>query len=179
MTIGSILLGLALLGLVGLFIVRPLFKPDPRRKGKPQLTERQALRLQKEAILTEIKSLDFDFNTGKFPESEYEQRRSQLMAEATDILKELDALDMPTAPTELDVEPQEIAPERDIETDIEKAVAGLRKKPVGETLLVAEATPVGEKNGTTNFCPQCGRPTDPGDKFCANCGHKLLIPQHA
>ena len=24
-----------------------------------------------------------------------------------------------------------------------------------------------------NFCPECGAPCNPGDKFCSECGHKL------
>lgn len=177
MTFGSILLGLALLGLVGLFIARPLFKPDPRRK--PRLTERQALLAQKEAVLTEIKNLDFDHDTGKLPDDEYEQARSQLVSEATAILKELDALGEATSAAEPVLEPQAVAPERDVDEDIEKAIASLRAKPVEVAAVSAETRPVGGTNGKTNFCPQCGQPTDHDDKFCANCGHKLLKPQHA
>lgn len=177
MTFGSILLGLALLGLVGLFIARPLIKPDPRRK--PRMTERQALQTQKEAVLTEIKSLDFDHDTGKLPDDEYHERRSQLMAEATAVLKKLDALEETAPPVERVLEPQTARPTGDVEDDIEKAVASLRAKPVEASPLKAETKPVGGSNGKTNFCPQCGQPTDHGDKFCANCGHKLLKPQHA
>jgi hypothetical protein len=177
MTFGSILLGLALLGLVGLFIARPLIKPDPRHK--PRLTEHQALQVQKEAVLTEIKSLDFDHDTGKLPDDEYHERRSELMAEATAILKRLDAFEETAPPAERVLEPQAIAPSGDVEDDIEKAVAGLRAKPVKASPVKAETKQVSGSNGRTNFCPQCGRPTDHGDKFCANCGHKLLKPQHA
>lgn len=177
MTIGSLLLGLALLGLVGLFIARPLFKPNPRRK--PRLTERQALQEQKEAVLIEIKSLDFDHDTGKLPDAEYEGRRSQLMAEATAILKKLDALGEAASPAEPVLDPQAVVPRRDVEEDIEKAIASLRVKPVEVAAVTAEDRPVSGMNGKTNFCPQCGQPTDRGDKFCTNCGHKLLKPQHA
>lgn len=176
MTFGSILLGLALLGLVGLIIARPLIKPAPRRK--PRLTERQALQMQKEAVLTEIKSLDFDHDTGKLPDDEYHERRSQLMAEATAVLKKLDVLEETAQPAERVLETQETGPKGDVEDDIEKAVARLRAKPVEASSLRAETKTVGGSNGKTNFCPQCGQPTDHGDKFCANCGHKLLKPQH-
>lgn len=177
MTIGSILLGLALLGLVGLFIARPLFRPDPRRK--PRLTELQALQVQKEAVLAEIISLDFDHDTGKLPDAEYEGKRSQLMAEATAILKQLDALGGETSLDERVIEPQAVVPKRDVGEDIEKAIAGLRAKPVEVAPVAAEKRPVDGTNGKTNFCPQCGQPTDRADKFCTSCGHKLLKPQHA
>ena len=181
MTVGSILIGLALLLLVGLFISRPLFKPERRRTTKP--TTRQALMAQKGAILTEIRALDIDFNSGKLPEVDYQQKREELMAEAKAILKQLDALDEAVPAIESVQEPQIAGLDQDSETaaaaSIESAVASLRAKPVQSTQKTAEAKTAGSTNGKTNFCPQCGQPTDAGDKFCASCGHKLLLPQHA
>ena len=73
MTIGSIFLGLALLGLVGLYIARPLIKPESR--SMPKLTTYQALTAQKEAILAQIRSLDFDYDTGKLTDADYHRQR--------------------------------------------------------------------------------------------------------
>ena len=91
MTIGSIFLGLALLILVGLFITRALIKRQPRRRSNTSALK--ALQAQKEAVLTQILNLDFDYDTGKVPESEYRKLREDYMGEATTILNQLDALE--------------------------------------------------------------------------------------
>ncbi|MFO7680599.1 MAG: zinc ribbon domain-containing protein, partial [Chloroflexota bacterium] len=41
--------------------------------------------------------------------------------------------------------------------------------------LPVKATAV-PANGQTHFCPECGVKVGAGDKFCAACGHKLVIP---
>ena len=179
MTIGSILLGIALLVLVGLFITRPLIVPDAFRRRR--MTERQKLVAQKEAILTLIRNLDFDYDTGKIPESNYKQQREDLINQAAEILQQIDELDQ-TPDTWADVAEMESAePQRrplsDIEMDIEAAIEGRRSGP----LKVAEK-PAGQPektNGSFRFCPDCGLPVDPEDKFCSSCGHKLLLPQGA
>ena len=91
MTIGSILLGLALLVMVGLFVTRPLFVRDPHRRRR--MSERQALEAQKEAVLVEIRNLDFDYETGKVPEADYREQREAYIGEATELLMRIDQLD--------------------------------------------------------------------------------------
>jgi hypothetical protein len=175
MTVGSILLGLALLGLVGLFITRPLFNRDRQSYRKP--TTRQALQFQKEAVLTEIASLDFDYETGNLPEEEYQQQRQNLMADATVILKQLDALDESAPVSEPVQAPQADGAKPVVDDEIEAAITRLRAKPAQAAPAPAAGTQAKAANGQSVFCPQCGQATDPDDKFCANCGHKLLIAQ--
>jgi hypothetical protein len=91
MTIGSILLGVALLIVVGLFVTRPIFAHDPQRRRR--MSERKSLALQKEAILTEIRDLDFDYETGKVGDEEFRQQREAYVAEAAGLLKRIDVLD--------------------------------------------------------------------------------------
>jgi hypothetical protein len=175
MTIGSILLGLALFVLAGLFIARPLFNSDRRSNRKP--TTRQSLQLQKEAVLTEIANLDFDYETGNLPEEEYQQQRQNLMADATAILKQLDVLDEGAPVSEPVLAPQSTGPEPVVDDEIEAAIARRRTKPVQAAQAPADGSEAKTANGQSAICPQCGQATDPDDKFCANCGHELLIAQ--
>jgi len=179
MTIGSILLGIALLVLVGLFITRPLIVPDPFRRRR--MTERQKLVAQKEAILTLIRNLDFDFDTGKIPETNYKQQREELINQAADILQQIDELDQKpdtwAEVVELETAERQTKPLSDIEMDIEAAIEGRRsgsmkviEKPAGQPV---------KTNGSVRFCPECGLPVNSEDKFCSSCGHKILIPQSA
>ena len=175
-SIGSILLGLALLGLVGLYVARPLLKTGPRSKQK--LTTYQALTAQKEAILTQIRSLDFDNATGKLTDADYQKTREEFMVSAEAIFRQLDELEENDGTAEL-VDGERITSSRsDLEIDIETAVARRRTQSTVQA-LESSVTQSGSDNGKTRYCPECGRPTDPDDKFCANCGQKLLNPQHA
>ena len=167
MTPGAILFGIALLVLVALFIAQPLFlttgAPQPRRRMLPD--KRQELMVHKEALLEEIRTLDFDFETGKIPAEAHAAQRTELVAEAAEMLKQLDALPRETAP----VANTTLA---EIEAAIAQRRAAAPAKPANGA---AEATAVpATAPAPSKFCSQCGQPIKPTDKFCAACGHKLL-----
>lgn len=183
MTIGSVLLGLALLGLVALYVTRPLYAADRHRRRR--LSERKSLTVQKGAILTEIQALDFDYETGKVAEDEYRQQRETYLEEATDLLMRIDALDEKNL--EGDAAP---APDSRAGTEfdeIEAAIARRRAKAVPaattstqKAVAPAHAKPaVASRPARGGFCPQCGEAADAGDRFCAYCGHRLAEAQHA
>ena len=148
MAIGSILLGLSLLIIVGLFLAWPLLsaKPLPRSSSD----KRRQLEQEKESYLNEIHALDFDHETGKIPTDVYEQQRAQLLNGAAAVLKALD--EMPAA-------------DGDVYSQIEAAVAERRHQHAMSS------------NGQAGYCTQCGQPLDLGDKFCARCGQPLHIAQ--
>jgi len=148
MAIGSILLGLALLIVAGLFLARPLITAQPQSKA--YFARRQQLEEDKEAYLNQIRALDFDHETGKVPTEVYEQQRAQLLSEAAAILKALDELP---------------AANGDVNSQIEAAVAERRHQHAIS------------KNGQTGYCTQCGQPLDADDKFCSRCGQPLQVAQ--
>jgi hypothetical protein len=149
MTIGSIMLGIALLIVVVLFIARPLLAAEPATSSNTN--GRRQLEQQKESLLAEIRSLDFDHETGKIPEDVYEFQRAQLVSETALILKRLD---------ELSVDSDEA-----MRKDIEAAVAQRRRQTVQAS------------NGQGGYCHNCGSHLDLGDKFCANCGQAVRAVQ--
>ncbi len=147
-TIGAILFSLTILILVALFLVRPFFRPP-----LPEVTsDRQQLLDQKEGLLVAIHALDFDHDTGKLPDEEYEQQRSALMSQAAVTLKALDEL--PAQPVDSDVYAQ-----------IEAALSKVKQQHAAAA------------NGAAHFCTNCGRPLDAGDKFCAHCGQPAYAAQ--
>ena len=59
----------------------------------PDSDEYKHLLVRKEEALISIKELEFDFNTEKISESDYQELRKKLEAEATELIKKLDQLE--------------------------------------------------------------------------------------
>ena len=152
MTVGSMLLGLSLLVLAALFVARPVLMVTPR---PAQPNKRQLLEAHKENLLEQIRSLDFDLETGKIAAETYQEQRDGLMNEAAVTLQELDGL-VSEVPADLDAQ-------------IEATIARLRRPTLATTLPTAPTIPA----GVERFCSRCGKPRDRQDKFCAYCGHKF------
>jgi NADH pyrophosphatase NudC (nudix superfamily) len=182
MTTGSILLGLALVVIVGLYVARPLLAP--KVDSRPKKSIYNDLLANKEFYLIQIKSLELDYSTGKIPEEEYQQQRAALVAEAAATLKRIDEIE--AAATQTDPQPEAnlapISPEMDVDADIEAAVSRLRHShhapaPPGLERGLAAPVALSAERSEPKFCPQCGQATDLGDKFCVNCGTKIKYPQ--
>jgi len=59
----------------------------------PESDEYKHLLVRKEETLISIKELEFDFNTEKISESDYQELRKKLEAEATELIGRLDQLE--------------------------------------------------------------------------------------
>ena len=59
----------------------------------PDIDEYKHLLVRKEETLISIKELEFDFNTEKISELDYQELRKKLEAEATELIKKLDQLE--------------------------------------------------------------------------------------
>ncbi|NLF64293.1 MAG: zinc ribbon domain-containing protein [Chloroflexi bacterium] len=180
--IGSLLLALALLVVVGLVVVRP-FLFAPPSSAQLARSKRDRLEAEKEQILAQIRALDFDYETGKMPDAEYGQTRERLLVEAAALLQQIDSLepvsDARTEDAGLDEIEAAIAERRKqrAAADIEAAIARRRaqSQPVAsrQRAAVVAGNGHGGEAGGPAFCPQCGQPHDEGDRFCAYCGAKL------
>ncbi|NHZ72666.1 MAG: zinc-ribbon domain-containing protein [Aquificales bacterium] len=162
MSIGSILLGLSLLILVGLILAQP-FLAQKEREPRPR-SRKQQLLMQKEALLEEIRALDFEYETSKLPEDTYQAQRDELMVVTTETLKALD---------ELGTEAPADAAAAQIEAAINRVRAQRQSSGQMDAAVSATAVP---SNGQAQFCSECGTKVDAGDKFCAACGNKIAIP---
>lgn len=67
----------------------------PTNSGKlpGPLADVAALQAEREAILTAVRDLDFDYQTGKFSEEDYLAQRESLMGHGVEILKQIDAIE--------------------------------------------------------------------------------------
>ena len=155
MTIGSVLLGLALLLLVVMYIARPLLSTETRRRlrMRSRPNNRQSLLAQKEALLAQIHELDFDFETGKLHEADYGQQRAALMFQATAVLKQIDEFDGEIEAGAAAVREEADASRKgDRDSEIEAAVARLRESTPAAAPEIAEKEPAQAGNGLANCC---------------------------
>jgi hypothetical protein len=173
----AILGGLIMLAAIVVYVSRPL-----RRRTVDASGDTMTLETQREALYTQIKELDLDHATGKVNDDDYARLRADLVAQAAAVLKQLDGIALPAAashtPVTDDVEaliaarrktrsasaaPLAAAPPaagaKSADADVEAAIAARRK--------TAAATSAAAK------CPQCGKPINADDAFCAKCGAAL------
>ncbi len=98
MDLGSVLLGLALLLVVAFVAVRPLL--EQHGLNDEPATRAEQLINGRERVLVQLRDLDFDQATGKINADDYAAQRAILVAEGVAILKQLDALGVPSDDTE-------------------------------------------------------------------------------
>jgi hypothetical protein len=171
MTIIAILLIALLIVGTFAFVLRPLIAHDSPWFGRDKGPQASAGELiaRRDALYAALKDAEFDRETGKLTEEDYQTVRTRTMAEAAGVLRQLDHL-TPEAEAALDAE-------------IEAAVARLREgtaQPVAPGLAAAVeaeiATLAKRAAAPARFklaCPDCGQPYQPGDAFCAACGASL------
>jgi hypothetical protein len=154
MDIGSILIGLALVLVVGAYIGMPILT----KSGKAvtfedrQLSELQA---QRDRILNRVQELDMDYTMGKILEGDYKTERKGLMHKGAEVLKVIDTL-VGTSPSQV--------VHKVPDDEIEAAVARLRGKSSALT---------------AGYCPSCGAEVQHDDAFCTRCGTSLQITEDA
>jgi hypothetical protein len=165
----AILIGLIVLAAVAFYVSRPLLKP---RGAASLAADTLSLEAQRESLYTQIKELDLDHATGKVNEEDYARLRAELVAQAAAVLKQIDGVAQaqpafkPAAPND-DVEAliaarrktRSIPAAKAADADVEAAIAARRKAAASST---SDLT-----------CPQCGKPINADDAFCAKCGAAL------
>jgi hypothetical protein len=181
MDIGSILLILALLVLVGLFISRPFFEkenPSHEQTSREEDHERSFLLAERDRLLNALQELDFDYDLHKIPEEEYAPQRALLLQRGADVLRRLDAQEAQAgAGSAEDRIEAAIAARRAVAASASVAPNG-RKQAVVVTapddaleVMLADRRRVRQEKAA-GFCSQCGGPVQKSDKFCPKCGAK-------
>ncbi len=160
MELGAIFVGLAMLVATIPFVVGPF------QKKKQYSNHESTVRLnpgeQRQAVLSALRDLDFDFRTGKVSDEDYTALRTQLVSEAALYIQS----------------------EKSIEDDQLEAMIKARKASQSK---IQECSHCGQKNeagsrfcsqcGTAvgNDCPSCGKAVQAGDLFCTVCGTKTEL----
>ena len=158
MDLGFIFTALALFILVAAFVARPLIE---KMSGvETEKTHADDLFAQREAILIELRDVDFDHDTGKMNDDDHKEQRARLTAKGVEVLRALDAL-----------KSQEVAPLLNtVEDEIENLIAIKRGKKIAKPLPSNGKNPKGtppihssapnaarQPMPTTNSAPSAGR----------------------
>jgi rubrerythrin len=172
MDIGSILVILALLLLVAAFVSRPLLERSSVAVSQEE-QEHSTLLAERDRLISALQELDFDHELGKIPEDIYSLQRTNLVQRGADVLRQLDT------------QMEHTTSERDLDVELEKAIAARRAESTQtaaaptedhqddeiETLIAMRRRSRQEKAG--GFCPHCGGPVQKSDRFCPKCGGTL------
>ena len=173
------MLGLALVVIVLLYLARP-FAMSEDEEVRVNREEIDGLLLRKADLLRSIRELDDDYDAAKVAPELYAATRPQLMKQAALVMKQLDDHGYVEAgqPVAADIDAQiEAAVRRartpeQLDEQLEAVIRQARGKATASVATTATtATAAPSTNGTAQFCPQCGRRVEKGDRFCPKCGH--------
>ncbi|HNT53959.1 MAG TPA: zinc ribbon domain-containing protein [Anaerolineaceae bacterium] len=157
MDVGSFFLIIAITLLAGIWIIRPFFQSQASKAlveetaCPPEIRRRNLVGVQ-ERILAAIQELDADSDLGKIARDEYVAQRSRLVLSGAVVLEQLEAI--PDTPE------QTGASLFSAEEDAALATRLAARRAVRQEMAAG-------------FCPQCGRPVQQSDRFCAHCGRTL------
>ncbi len=91
MSTAGLFLSLAISVTVLAFVLWPLLFGTTKPKASAT-SEDSDLQTDREAILDTLRTLDFDFQTGKILEEDYRLQRAQLVARGADVLRQIDEM---------------------------------------------------------------------------------------
>lgn len=176
LTIGSILLGTALVLIVLLYLARP-FAMAEDEEVRVNREEIDGLLLRKESLLRDIRELDDDFEQAKVAPEMYAAARPQMVKQAALIMKQLDehgyveaarqAVADQNVDAQIEAAVRRVRTPEQLDEQMEAAIAQTRRR-------AAAAVPPAAGNGALGYCPQCGRRVESDDRFCPKCGRDLM-----
>ena len=161
MEITSIIVGVGLFAVSIVYVILPF--RQKRLKTTSTLDARASQKGQRDAVLSALRELDFDFRTGKISEEDYTPLRTQLMAEAAQYI---DTEAKESEQLEALIRTRRAAQKQGLKC--EHCDAPIR---TGQRFCSKCGSAINEEQ-----CPSCGKKIQTGDLFCSACGNKIQIP---
>ena len=161
----------ALVGALAVYLVlRPILVP-PRQVDLP-VEPLEPEETPKGVALTALKEIEFDRETGKLSDADYELLKRKYTAESLEALRAEEAVALRANARPVDVEAL-----------IAARVQALRGASAGATACVtcgprpeADAdfcSSCGRRLRSTDVCERCGAALTPTSRFCAGCGTQV------
>ncbi|MFL5493179.1 MAG: zinc ribbon domain-containing protein [Gemmatimonadales bacterium] len=164
-------------GLVGLAAVWLVLQPllHPARPAAPVFEPLDPEETPKGIALAALKEIEFDRETGKLSDADYEMLKSKYTAAALDALR-LDALRAEAAPVPDDLEVMIAARARALRSAAAPtspdapgcSICGPR--PEADALFCSTC---GRRLPKAGACGRCGAPLGPDSRFCEQCGNQV------
>ena len=161
MEISSIIIGVGLFAVSIVYVILPF--RQKRLKTTTTLGPRTTQKGQRDAVLSALRELDFDFRTGKISEEDYTPLRTQLMAEAAQYI---DTEEKESEQLEALIRTRRATQKRGLKC--EHCDAPIR---AGQRFCSKCGSAINYEQ-----CPSCGKKIQTGDLFCSSCGNKIQIP---
>ncbi|MCJ7718058.1 MAG: zinc ribbon domain-containing protein [Anaerolineales bacterium] len=151
MAFSSFLIVLVIFVLTGSIIVRPFLVEQ--HTGSPDVPQKyDSLLADRERLLSAIEDLDLEFELEKISSKDHSRNRDILLAEAAEVLVQLDKLEKRVPKNKRISSPTESG------DDLEEMIETRRRELKGDK---------------SSFCSNCGKAVKLEDQFCGQCGEKL------
>jgi len=151
MEFSSILIVIIIFILSGVFIMRP-FLVDEKTPGRASSSRTDSLLAEKDRLLLAIEELDQEFELDKISSAEHNRNRDILLAEAAEVIKQLDKIQKPSKSK------KKVSAPPETDDDLERMISDRRQQLKSEKSL---------------SCPKCEKAIDKGAQFCSHCGEAL------
>lgn len=152
-TLITLLFAVLLAALAVGFVILPLVRP-----GRRVLVDEEGpladLILRKDTVLQSIKELEFDYQTEKLSEEDYQRLDGRLRQQAIALLRQIEQA-MPAA--------------AGMEAQLEEAIRQ-RRQVTARPAVATPADPADE----VMACPRCHSSVRATDNFCPKCGFALV-----
>ncbi|HVF09506.1 MAG TPA: hypothetical protein VNA16_01815 [Abditibacteriaceae bacterium] len=155
------------------FITLPLRRRDEAVLNGSAAEGYTTLLARRDALLRDLKDLEFDRNTGKISDADYTEMRAVTAEAASVVLQQLETSRKPHSPSRR----RRLA----IEAEVEVLIARARRRRTHEPIIPqtngappagvlpdAGLTAASQAGGWA--CQSCGRVMGQSDRFCASCG---------
>lgn len=143
---------------------------------------------RKEAVMTAIKDLEFDYHVGKLDDEDYQRYDQRLRRQAIALIQQIELVAPESTGLDAKVEKEILQRRKVADAGAAPAVAAAQPGPV---VKPAPARPAASNGGAVatvvapvavaapaaangapavRYCTNCGKLLEPQHKFCANCG---------
>lgn len=148
-----------------IYVAEPLRKPATTLRADED-DELADLIQRKDAVMRSIKEVEFDYQTGKLSEEDFDAYDQRMRQQAISLIRQIEKRSPEVAGLDAELEIM-IASRRKTKITTPSTVNGTTPAPA------VQAEKASSQDSDIIFCHECGTKAKTTDKFCAQCGTAL------